>query len=128
MLPADDAAFLTDRYPDHSVLGDGRMICVLIPGWPLPAGYSDDSIDLLLRLAPGYPDVAPDMWWMDPAVSLLSGAPIAAADQREPYLGRVWQRWSRHLPAGAWNTGIDCLQTYLAQVRTELERTALAVA
>ena len=122
MLPIEDARYLQDRFPEHQVVAEGGMLCVVIPGWPLPSGFSVGATDLLLRLSPGYPDVPPDMWWMAPAVTLATGAVLPATDQRETYLQRTWQRWSRHLPAGAWQLGIDGLQNYLAQIRTELER------
>lgn len=127
-LPPDDAAFLAGRYPDHQVVVEGGMVCVVIPRWAVPAGYSHQHVDLLLRLVPGFPDVPPDMWWTAPTLSLVSGAPIPAADLQENHLGRVWQRWSRHLAAGAWANGSDSLQGYLAQIRTDLHRTAAAAA
>lgn len=125
-LPAHDAAFLAERYPDHQVVIENGMVCVLIPRWPVPPGYSHEHVDLLLRLVPGFPDVPPDMWWTAPTVALATGRPIPAADLQEHHLGRVWQRWSRHLPAGAWAMGSDTLQGYLAQIRTEFQRTAAA--
>lgn len=127
-LPAEDAAYLTDRYPDHQLLIEGGMVCVVIPRWPMPLGYTHDEVDLLLRLVPGFPDIPPDMWWTAPTVALVSGRAIPAADLQENHLGRTWQRWSRHLPAGAWASGTDTLQGYLAQVRTELQRTAAEAA
>lgn len=127
-LPPEDVAFLTERYPGHVVTVEAGMVCVVIPGWFVPAGFSHRSVDLLLRLVPGFPDVPPDMWWTVPTLTLASGRPVPAADLQEVHLGRTWQRWSRHLPAGAWASGKDTLQSYLAQVRTELERTAAEAA
>jgi hypothetical protein len=37
-------------------------------------------------------------------------------------VGRSWQRWSRHFAAGQWQSGIDGLESFLALVRRELER------
>lgn len=127
-LPPADAAFLAERYPDHKVVIENGMVCIVIPRWPVPPGYSHSHVDLLIRLVPGFPDVPPDMWWTAPIVALVSGRPIPAADLIETHLGRTWQRWSRHLPAGAWAPGSDSLQSYLAQIRTELQRTAAAAA
>lgn len=124
-FPAADAAFLADRYTAGEVAIAGGMLCVMLPGWVLPAGFTAAAVDLLLRLPANFPDTQPDMWWMSPTVALSSGQPIAAADLIETHLGRTWQRWSRHLPAGLWNTGTDGIQTYLAQIRTVLQRTAL---
>jgi len=76
----------------------------------------------LLRFSPGYPDVAPDMWWFDPPVRRRDGQPIPATEVIERYLGRSWQRWSRHFAAGQWRSGVDGLESFLALVRKELER------
>jgi len=123
-LPATDARYLTDRMPTHTVVTDIGMICVVLPGFELPHGFDQSRSDLLLRLSPGYPDVPPDMWWFDPPVKLASGATIAATEVRETYLGRSWQRWSRHFAQGQWRSGVDCLETFLALIQRELRREA----
>lgn len=120
MLPPNDQDHLTERAPGHSVQAEGGMICVLLPDFPLGAGFDRSSADLLLRLSPGYPDVPPDMWWFNPPVRRLDGAEIAATQVVETYLGRVWQRWSRHLQPGQWRSGVDSLRSYLALVCKEL--------
>jgi hypothetical protein len=79
-------------------------------------------VDLLLRLPQGFPDVPPDMWWMTPAVTYAAtGAEPPLANVREQYLGREWQRWSRHLSDGQWRPGRDSLRTFLRIIRTDLE-------
>ena len=125
MLPTPDLDYLIMRHPAHSVLEDAGMICVLIPNWRVPQGYQQDQTDLLLRLSPGYPDVAPDMWWCDPGLVLANGGAPEATQSVEPYLGRMWQRWSRHfLQPGQWRSGVDSLESYLAKVRAEMVRTS----
>lgn len=128
MLPPADTEFLLERAPDHTVTAEGGMICVVIPSLPLPPGFDQQSSDLLLRLPGGYPDLAPDMWWFNPPVRRVDGAAIQATESQEQHLGRMWQRWSRHLPPGQWQSGIDCLQTYLSLVHKELRAAALAAA
>jgi hypothetical protein len=126
MLPTIDHSYLESRAPQHSVSLDGGMIAIVIPSFPLPKGFTATSADLLLRLSSGYPDVPPDMWWFDPAVRRLDGQVIAATDVQETYFDRSWQRWSRHLNPGHWQSGIDSLESYLALVRMELEAAACA--
>lgn len=121
-LPQIDLAHLADRGPEHSVSSEANMVCVVIRGFLLPPGYEQSKSDLLLRLSPGYPDVPPDMWWFDPPVRRTDGKAIPATDSMEQHLGRSWQRWSRHLSAGQWKPGIDCLESFLALIRRELER------
>jgi len=128
MLPPDDQAFLEDRFPDFTISNEGGMIVIVIPGLPLPAGFTAGRADLMLRLSPGYPDVPPDMWWFEPFVLRTDGQVIAATEAREPHLGRVWQRWSRHFTAGQWRAGVDSLESYVSLVRSELRAAARDIA
>jgi hypothetical protein len=122
MLPAPDANYLQERAPNHAVSTEANMICVLIPAYPLPQGFDHTHADLLLRLSAGYPDVPPDMWWFDPPARRADGQIIPATEVVEHHLGRSWQRWSRHFTAGQWKSGIDSLESFLALLHRELER------
>lgn len=122
LLPESDIAFLRDRGFEFSAQLDGGMICLIISNWKLPAGYALGEVELLLRLPTGYPDIAPDMWWFSPAVTMLSGQPIPATEVVEPYFGKSWQRWSRHLDAGQWQSGVDGLESFVALIRSEIDR------
>jgi hypothetical protein len=127
MLPPNDVDYLQARAPDHTVSNEAGMTCVLLPAFPLPEGLDHPQSDLLLRLSPGYPDVPPDMWWFNPPICLRNGGEIVATQVRERHLGRDWQRWSRHLSAGQWRSGVDSLESYLALVRRELDAAASKV-
>ncbi|MFC5861784.1 E2/UBC family protein [Acidicapsa dinghuensis] len=124
MLPQSDIDALTARSLEHAVSTAGGITCIVIRNYPIPPGLNCRVADLLLRLSAGYPDVPPDMWWFSPAIGRPDGRLIAATQQIESHLGRQWQRWSRHLPAGAWKSGIDSLESYLALVKRELESAA----
>jgi hypothetical protein len=121
-LPTADAAFLDERAITHQLLLDGGVISVILPAWPLPPGYDRASADLLLLLMPGYPDVAPDMWWFDPPLRRLDGIQIPGTELSETHLGRCWQRWSRHFTPGQWRSGTDGLHSFLALIGAELRR------
>jgi len=119
-LPASDTRYIAERGFPHEVSLEDGMTCVFLPDWPLPPGYNRTSANLLIRLQAGYPDVPPDMWWFEPIVLFANGSEIPATQVREQHLGRIWQRWSRHLAAGQWRAGIDGLEAYLALVCTDL--------
>lgn len=121
-LPQLDIDYLARRGFAYTVASERNMTCVVIPAYPLPAGYDRTQSDLLLRLSPGYPDVAPDMWWFNPAVKLVNGQSLPATSSIEQYLGRSWQRWSRHFKPGQWQSGIDSLESFLALISNELRR------
>jgi Prokaryotic E2 family E len=122
LLPLGDAKYLSDRNVTHLVVPEANMTCILLRDFSLPPGYNLTRSDLLLRLSPGYPDVAPDMWWFDPPIRRADGQPIPATEVMELHLGRNWQRWSRHLSSGQWRSGVDGVESFLALVRRELER------
>ncbi|AYG70632.1 hypothetical protein CCGE531_32150 (plasmid) [Rhizobium sp. CCGE531] len=128
MLPSIDQDYLAARLSGSAVSLDGGMICILIPSFPLPIGFTASGSDLLLRLSPGYPDVPPDMWWFSPAIGRVDGRTIPATESQEVHFGRTWQRWSRHLNPGQWRSGVDSLESYLALVRKELETAARSFA
>jgi hypothetical protein len=121
-LPEADLAGLSERGAVYQISTEANMTCIVLPGYRLPPGYDQVRSDLLLRLNPGYPDVPPDMWWFSPAVKFANGRTVQATESVECHLGRQWQRWSRHFGQGQWKSGIDCLETFLALIRKELER------
>jgi hypothetical protein len=121
-LPQTDVAFLTERGITYTLSSEANMTCFVLPGYTLPQGYDRATSDLLLRLQPGFPDVAPDMWWFNPPIRLADGRPVRATEVTEHHLGRPWQRWSRHFNAGQWRSGTDSMESFLALIRKELER------
>jgi hypothetical protein len=122
LLPSNDTKYLTERAVKHSVIPEANMTCVIFPDFSLPRGFDRSQSNLLLRFSAGYPDVAPDMWWFDPPIRRADGKPIPATEVVEHHLGRSWQRWSRHLAPGQWRSGVDSIESFLALVQRELER------
>jgi hypothetical protein len=123
-LPQLDIQHLEDKGYVHEIKNENSMTCIVLHEYQLPSGYDRPQADLLIRLGAGYPDVPPDMWWFDPPIKPSDGRTIPNTECTEWYLGRGWQRWSRHFSAGQWLTGIDCLESYLALVRKEVEKWA----
>lgn len=128
MLPSVDAAFLDGKSLKYELVVEGGTICVVVAGLQLPPGLSATQTDLLLRLAPGYPDVPPDMWWFSPAIRRHDGGVIPATEAMETHLGRNWQRWSRHLDPGRWMSGVDSLESYFTLITSELNKAARVAA
>ena len=86
MLPSEDRVFLSGAFPGFSDQEENQMWCVVLPGFRLPEGLTEPAADLLLRLAPGYPDIPPDMWWFSPAVCRIDGRDIPQTQVEERYL------------------------------------------
>ena len=124
MLPSDDRAYLIERFPEFDERFVDGMLCVVLPDYSPPSGLAPNRADLLLRLSPNYPDVPPDMWWFHPAVTRLDGGAIPNTQVTEQYLGKTWQRWSRHLESHQWRPGADSLHTFLAVLKNDLASAA----
>jgi len=117
VLREQDQSFLDSLGYRHTVEVADGFVNVVLADFPTP-GLDQRHVDLLLRLPFGFPDATPDMFWVAPALT-ANGAAIPGTGQTENYLGRSWQRWSRHI-GGQWRPGIDNLETYLAYVRRAL--------
>jgi hypothetical protein len=68
------------------------------------------------------------MWWFDPPVHRADSTPLPGTEVVEQHLGRSWQRWSRHFNTGQWHSGVDGLESYLALIRQNLERSVPEIA
>ena len=120
-LPARDQEFLT-RFGDNASLErDGSSIHVIFHRYDLGEAYEPRTVDLLIRLPAGYPNMALDMYWTNPSVRLRSGAMPSQCAHHQIFGAIQWQRWSRH-PSQGWRTGIDGLQNFYASVRKDVNR------
>ncbi|WP_291161232.1 multiubiquitin domain-containing protein [Gemmatimonas sp. UBA7669] len=108
----------------HSVTlhqGPDCWTYVVIAGYRLPSGYDRAEVELLVKLAPSYPDAAPDMFWVSPALHTASGA-LPRATTTERLLGRDWQRYSWHLASGTWTPGVSTMRDFLRAVAARFQR------
>jgi len=90
---------------------------LVISDYELPAGFDPGRVELLVKLPPGFPDAAPDMFWVHPAVRTPGGT-IPRATSSERLLGKDWQRFSWHLSPGAWKPGGSDLRDFLRCVHS----------
>jgi hypothetical protein len=123
MLRPADAATLNELALPARITAEAGFAAVELPGFPVPAGLAPNEVTLLLRLPAGFPDATPDMFWVDPPITTATGGNVPGTETRQIYLGRTWQRWSRHIQ-GQWRPGVDNLATYLAYVRRCLDQAA----
>lgn len=123
VLGEEDVAYLTSKGYDAEATQVDGLVHLVIRNFPFPAQYTPNASDLLLRLPPNFPSAKPDMFWTFPHVRLSTGAYPQTADCFDvQYLGRQWQRWSRHFAADQWRPGTDNLKTYLGTIRRELQK------
>ncbi|MEW5687282.1 MAG: multiubiquitin domain-containing protein [Pseudomonadota bacterium] len=120
VLPPEDRAYLEDQAIAFEERDEGGQKAVVLKAKSLPAGRFDvGEADILVLLPPGYPDCAPDMFYLLPWVRLSNGGYPRAADVPHTYAGQRWQRWSRH--NNAWRPGVDGIWTMLHRIERALE-------
>ncbi|RML51969.1 hypothetical protein ALQ94_01441 [Pseudomonas amygdali pv. morsprunorum] len=119
-LPEADQRYLQRHGIPVQVVCEGPHTGVVLQQVQLPENKFDHpAADILVILPPGYPDVAPDMFFCDPWLKLVTvGRYATCADQPHVFSGRNWQRWSRH--NSAWRPGVDGLHTMIKRIEHAL--------
>jgi hypothetical protein len=120
-LLEEDEEYLKAKRYEYEATPENSVVNLVIKGFTLPPAYNPSRVDLLIRLPPGYPQGHPDMFWTDPHVQKANGGDPNAASVEENYIGRKWQRWSRHWSA-PWRPGTDGLHTFIAATIRELAK------
>ena len=120
-LPSSDREYLQSKgFTFHEVV-DGRNKGVVFPAFKLPPNkYDVLQAEMLILLPSGYPDVPPDMFYLQPWAKLTAHSRYPkAADHAFNFNGLSWQRWSRH--NNEWRRGVDGIWTMLKRVEHALE-------
>ena len=122
-LPEIDRDYLLEKKLHFKEVQSGPHKGIILIDFPLPFGkFNYEKTDILIILPPGYPDSAPDMFYVFPPLLLTPiNRPARAADAVFQFDGRNWQRWSRHFDRKEWRAGIDSLISYLKKVENALE-------
>jgi hypothetical protein len=123
-LPSRDKAYLAEKAIRFEEVEAGGQRGVIFPAYPMPAAQFDAAAaDTLILIPPGYADVPPDMFYLEPWVKLTrSNRYPRCADVPHVFAGRTWQRWSRH--SAEWRPGIDGIWTMLKRVDNALRAAA----
>ena len=116
---ATEVGVEADRLAVHEQPGGWKF--VVLSGFPLPESYAPDVVELLVKLPPLFPDAAPDMFWVRPAVKLRNGQ-LPRSTSNENVLGATWQRFSWHLVGDAWKPGTSTFRDFIRCVRGRLLR------
>lgn len=120
-LPSQDRKYLQDKGFIFNEVVEGKQKGLVIKKYQLPKGKFDSSqVDLLILLRSGYPDIAPDMFYLFPWVKLISTKKYPKrADKPLNFNAKKWQRWSRH--NNEWRRGVDGIWTMLKRVEKAME-------
>jgi hypothetical protein len=95
---------------------------LVLEEFSLPRPYLPRTSNLLVKLPPGYPLAAPDMFWLKPPIQLEAGGAQPQATSLESVSGEQWQRFSWHLSQGHWQPGKTTLRDFLRAVAARLQK------
>src|SRR5690606_1280475 len=121
ILKSDEQFLSKKRLDDYEITTEGSQTFLVIKNWQFPEAYTPRVADLMIILTPGYPMAALDMFWTSPDVKIAAtGGWPQACEHHKQYIGRNWQRWSRHFKG--WRSGIDDLKTFITSIEQEINR------
>lgn len=122
VLPKDDVAFLEELGLSWRTEPDcGQAGFLIIDGFDTSGGgFTPPQTTLMVRIPALYNTTPLDMWYCDPPI-LLGGSNPVNTEAREVFLGRTWQRFSRHLSPGSWRPGKDGLRSFFRFIFIELQ-------
>jgi hypothetical protein len=121
-LPAEDVAALNGTGLEWETVKEGQVTWLVLPHYPVPAGYNHSVVSAALRIPASYPDEQIDMVFFHPAIALTSGRGINNLSDVQ-FDGKTYQQWSRHRTgANPWRPDVDNIGTHLVLVEDWLKR------
>ena len=97
---------------------------VLFRDFPLPPGWNRESTDLLVLIPPGYPETAPDNFYVRTGLRVESGAAPGNYSEDQDLLGESWGQFSYHADEWAPTPDLwdgDSLLTLMIAVERRLQ-------
>lgn len=120
-LPEQDVDYLDSCGHRWETIQEGGM-WVIIYDYPVPEGYTIKLVNVALKIDAGYPVSQIDMAYFNPDLVRLDNLGIGAL-AIQGFMGRNWQRWSRHRTGeNPWRPGLDDISTHLQMVSYWMER------
>ena len=94
------------NYELHAL--EDSVTLLIIKNYPVSKVFSNESVDVLIKIPKGYPNSQLDMFWVDPEIRFKNnGNYPPQADVFEDILNKKWQRFSRHYP---WKPSYSIVQ------------------
>lgn len=118
-LSEEDVEWLKRNHSAYRVEQNGPKALLIFEAVSLPVDkFNIPATDILSVLPENYPDSGPDMFWVSPHLALSDGRLAKNTDVYEEFLGKQWQRWSRHFTG--WKSGEDDVQTIYLRIQRAL--------
>ncbi len=118
-LLAQDEAHLDRLGLRWETVLDGQRRWLMLPGYPVPAGYIAVQTNIAIEVPTSYPAGQLDMFYCHPLLARQCGGDIPQTQHVETICGVPYQRWSRHRQ---WDSSRDTLATHLALIDESLRR------
>ena len=115
-------AELRGKHDRVDVLPNGQLKLVVVRDMPLPKGWRQKPVDLMIQVPQSYPPAALDMFWVFPHLKLSSGAWPDRGSTFEQHAGINWQRFSWHYIGNRWNPARNTLLSHLKFCLTRLHQ------
>jgi hypothetical protein len=114
---AQEEPLLRQAFPEATI--DSDALVVILPDYPLPAGWSHDHTDVLFAIPLNYPAGQPDNVCARPDLTLADGATPGNSQGIQQHGGRSWLQFSYHIDPNDWRPHADAakdsnLADYLA--------------
>lgn len=122
-LLKEDEKYLSERHHEWAYTEDpaGGGYLVIHALDVSEGGFVPSKTDLMIRIPAQYNMASLDMWYCDPPIRQVQTGQFAPASEvTESHLGRIWQRFSRHLEPGKWRPGLDNLRSFMTLIKREL--------
>lgn len=121
LLPKDEK-FLNDSCLQWETYIDNSRRWLIIKNYPIPEGYTSQSVELAIEMPSSYPAAELDMFYCNPHLALSNGRQIPQTQVTETIKNLIYQRWSRHRDPNTWSPQNDSIVTHLALVEESIAR------
>lgn len=119
----EETAYLDALSPLWETIKENGQRWLLIPGFPIPEGYTVNDAIAAINIPVEYPVARLDMVYFYPDIKRCDGKNIGATQFSRAIDGKTFQRWSRHYScAHPWNPNGDSIITHIMAIHGWLAR------
>jgi hypothetical protein len=92
-----ELAGVARKYPGSLWVQEGAGLVLVVPGYPIPPGFSPAPIRVAIKVGVLYPAEKLDLFWIDPALKRLDGGTLPNIMSNDVHLaGQSWLQISWH--------------------------------
>lgn len=85
------------KYPDSQAVEDNGGTILVIPTYPMPAGFNRTAVRIAIKVSGLYPSEKLDLMWIDPDLRRVDGSALPNVMASNVVLaGQMWTQISWH--------------------------------